>query len=48
MDKDVVHIYNGKLLSQKKKKIMPFTEMCMDLEILILNEMSDTDKYHMT
>ena len=48
MDKDVVHIYNGKLLSQKKKKIMPFTAMCMDLEIVILSEMSDKDKYHMT
>ena len=47
MDKDVVHIYNGKLLSQKKNKIMPFTATCMDLETVILSEMSDTDKYHM-
>ena len=26
---------------------MPFAATCMDLEIIILNEMSDKDKYHM-
>ena len=28
-------------------EIMPFAATCMDLEIIILNEMSDKDKYHM-
>ena len=50
MDKeDVVHIYNGILLSRKKNEIMPFTVIWMDLEIMILSEVSQTekDKYHM-
>ena len=50
MDKeDVVHIYNGILLSHKKNKIMLFAAAWMDLEITILSEVSQTqkDKYHM-
>ena len=51
MDKgDVVHIYNGILLSHKKKnEIMPFAATWMQLEIIILNEASqkEKDKYHM-
>ena len=48
MDKeDVVHIYNG-ILAIKKNKIMPFTATWVDLEIVILSEVSQTekDKYH--
>ena len=33
----------------KKNKVMPFAATCIDLEILILSEVSqkDKDKYHM-
>ena len=51
MDKeDVVHIYNGILLSHKEKVIMPFAVIWMDLEMIILSEVSqrEKDKYHMT
>ena len=50
MDKeDVVPIYNGILLSHKKNKIMPFVATWMELEIIMLNEVShkEKDKYHM-
>ena len=36
---DVVHIYNGLLLSHKKNEIMAFTSTLMDLEIIMLREL---------
>ena len=46
---DVVYIHNGILLSHKKNDIMPFAATWMELETLILGEVShkEKDKYHM-
>ena len=41
---DVVHIYNGILLSHKRHKIGSFVEMWMDLESVIQNEVSQKEK----
>ena len=43
----VVYIHNGILLSHKKNDIMPFAATWMELENLILSEMSQKGKYHM-
>ena len=42
-------IHNGILLSHKKNKIMPFVAIWVELETLILSEISQRkkDKYHM-
>ena len=45
MDKEaVVHTYDGILLSLKKKEIMSFAATWMDLEIIILSEVRQTEK----
>ena len=49
MDKDVVYIQNGILLSHKKNIILPFAKTWMDLEGIMLNEISQTERqvpYH--
>ena len=45
-----VCVYNGILFSHKKKKILPFATTWLDLEGIMLGEISQTekDKYHMT
>ena len=47
---DVVYIYTKEYYSAiKKNKVMPFAATWMELETLILSEMSqeEKDKYHM-
>ena len=45
MDKeDIVHIYNGILLSHKKEPNWSFVEMWMDVETFIQSEVSQKEK----
>ena len=49
MDKeDVIHIYNGILFSHKRNKTESFVEMWLQLESVILDEVSqkEKNKYH--
>ena len=41
VDKDVVHIHNGKLVI-KRNEIMTSAATCMDVEIVMLSEVSET------
>ena len=42
--KDVVHIYNGILLNLKNNEIMPFVATWKCLGIIMLSEVSETEK----
>ena len=45
MDKEnVVHIYSGILLSHNKNEMMPFVATWMQLEVIILSEISHEEK----
>ena len=50
MDKeDVVHIYNGILLSHEKEQNNAITAIWRDLEIIIQSKVnSEKDKYHVS
>ena len=39
-----VHIYNGILLGHRRDEILPFGTTWMDLEIIILSEIHQTEK----
>ena len=41
----MVYIHNGILLSHKNNKIMPFAATWMELETLILSEVSQKEKH---
>ena len=49
MEKEVVHIYNGKWLSHKKNEILTSAKTWLDLEGIVLSEIIQTeeDKCHM-
>ena len=41
---DVAHAYNSILLSKENEQIMPFAATWMDLEIVTLSEVSQTER----
>ena len=41
----MVHIHNVILLNHKKNNIMPFAATRMDVEIIILSEINQKEKY---
>ena len=43
MNKEVVHIYNGILFSHKRKEIVPFAKMWVDLQAVIYSEISQKE-----
>ena len=47
--KTVVHLHNGYYTAESKKELLPFTTACMELESLMLSELSQgvKKKYHM-
>ena len=42
--KNVVHLHNGVLLSYKKNEFMKFLGKCLDLEGIILSEVTQSQK----
>ena len=40
----MVHVYNGHISAIKKNEIIPFSAIWMDMEIIILNEISQREK----
>ena len=44
MDEDIIHVYDGKLLSHEENEIIPFAATWMDLEIIILSEANQKEK----
>ena len=44
---NVVHTHNGMLSSHKKKEILPFTTVWMNLEGIMPREISQRKTYHM-
>ena len=47
MNKAVVHVQNGIVLNHKKNEIMTFAATWMQLEIIIISEVNQKDKYYM-
>ena len=47
-EEDVIHIYDGILLSHEEDEIMPFAATWMNLENVILSEVSHTEQKYCT